>query len=357
MKFYVNTDLVDQNLSYTPLLFPFWPPKIKKTTPFMSAVWQRYTFDAQYYCLVDEDKKADAILLPHNYWLLQRCRPRLLTALLADAATRGKPVIIDAYGDSDAEIPTPKAVILRTSQYRFKMKPNEIMVPAYVEDLREAYPEIASPIPRPKTDLPVIGFTGWATIPFKHKAALWGKTYMFRLIARFDGKYACFSPGVTMRHTLLKRLSASPKVQSNFLVRQTYSGHTSTLQGDVRTLRTQFIQNILASDYILNIKGNGNYSQRFYETLSLGRIPLFIDTACILPLENLIDYKTCTLFVDYRDIARIDTIIADFHQALSPEAFGEMQRHARRIFEQYLRVDRFTEYLISEVRTKLQMFQ
>lgn len=48
------------------------------------------------------------------------------------------------------------------------------------------------------------------------------------------------------------------------------------------------ITDIQNADFILSVKGDGSFFCRFYEALSLGRIPFFIDTDCILPFENMI---------------------------------------------------------------------
>ena len=58
-----------------------------------------------------------------------------------------------------------------------------------------------------------------------------------------------------------------------------------------KQLRFEFIRNILSSDYTLCFRGSGNYSLRFYETLCLGRIPLFINTDCKLPFEDEINWR------------------------------------------------------------------
>ena len=357
LKFYVNRQLVDERLSCTPLLYPFWPPKIKAATPFASALWQRYTFDSAYYALVPEVTQADAILLPHNYWLWQRCQPERLQACLREAAQHQKPLVIDAYGDSAADLPVKNAVILRTSQYRFALKPHEIMLPAYVEDLREAYPDLGAATPRPKVDVPVVGFTGWAELPTHQAVKTWLKAASLQLRTCLNANAAYLIPGVILRKQLVHHLQGAPGLRTNFQIRNTYSGHQKTVQGDFQRLRREFISNILESDYTLTVKGNGNYSQRFYETLSLGRIPLFVDTACVLPLEAQIDYTSCCVVVDAKDRRRLAEMLCAWHQRMTPEQFIEMQHRARAIFETYLRVDRFTPYLMEEIAAKLKVLR
>ena len=67
------------------------------------------------------------------------------------------------------------------------------------------------------------------------------------------------------------------------------------------------------SDYCLSLRGKGNYSFRLYEIFAMGRIPLFIDTDCVLPFEDEIDWKRHCCWVDQSDLGRADEIVAQFH--------------------------------------------
>ena len=357
LKLYASKELFDQKLSYSPLLFPFWSPVIKEKKPFESALWKRYSFDPAYYCLVDEIRQADMVFLPHNYWLLKRCHPNWLKKSLAILANIGKPLLIDAYGDSDADLSVPNAYILRTSQYRFRVKVNEIILPAYVEDLKESYQEQMSIFPRQKTAQPRIGFTGWADVAPKTYAKMLLKRLIYRGLSSFGKPYDALTPGVMFRKKAIQVLKKTDGIRNNFIIRPSYSGNTRTMSGSVQELRRQFIANILQSDYVLTVKGNGNYSQRFYETLSLGRIPLLIDTECLLPLENFLDYKKFCLFVDYKEIDRIGDILSEFHRTLKDEEFLHMQNQARAAFENSLRIDRYTKFLFTELARKLQQLK
>ena len=69
-----------------------------------------------------------------------------------------------------------------------------------------------------------------------------------------------------------------------------------------KKLRKEYYQNIDNTDYTLCIRGTGNFSVQFYQTLALGRIPIFINTDCILPFEKEINWKLqqqLNLFMDF----------------------------------------------------------
>ena len=90
------------------------------------------------------------------------------------------------------------------------------------------------------------------------------------------------------------------------------------------------------SDYIICVRGGGNFSARFYETLAMGRIPIFINTDCILPFDNLIDWKRYCVWVEKKELRNIGEKITTFHQSLSNEEFQKLQAECRIIWEQYL---------------------
>ena len=122
------------------------------------------------------------------------------------------------------------------------------------------------------------------------------------------------------------------------------------MQGSPADIRREFVENLLGADYALCVKGDANCSVRFYEALSLGRIPLFLNTACVLPLEDTINYRDFCMFVDWWDIEHIGDILADFHAKLSPEKFEDMQRKAREAYQKYLRMDAFSMQLARQLR-------
>ena len=85
----------------------------------------------------------------------------------------------------------------------------------------------------------------------------------------------------------------------------------------------------------------------------MGRIPLVIDTECVFPLEDKINYKDFSIFIDHTDIKKAGEIVAQKHAAISGEEFLSMQQKAREVFENYLRIDVFTKYLVEEIQKRV----
>lgn len=73
--------------------------------------------------------------------------------------------------------------------------------------------------------------------------------------------------------------------------------------------RREFYSNMIENKYTFCMRGVGNFSYRFYESLCFGRVPIVIDTDTILPLENIIDWDKHIIFINDNDIERLPYII------------------------------------------------
>ncbi len=345
IKFYAPDWYRESKLyTHSEILFPFWGVTAKESMPYVRAASFQYQYSENDFALVDRIEDADYVLVPYPYERLKAINPERLHMIEREATRAGKPIIIDGSGDIEHPINVPNSVILRISQYAHKRQPNEITVPAVAEDLLESYAEGALHL-REKSEKPSIGFTGWAHVSTKTRLKLWVKELPILFATLADEKRGAEGKGLLFRVRALEALSKSPRIEAHFTLRASYGGHVKTIEGSVADNRREFVENLLGSDYALCVKGDANYSVRFYEALSLGRIPLFLDTACVLPLEDKITYRDFCVFVDWRDIDCIGDILADFHAKLSPEQFTEMQKKAREAYVKYLRMDAFSKQL------------
>jgi hypothetical protein len=87
---------------------------------------------------------------------------------------------------------------------------------------------------------------------------------------------------------------------------------------------------------VLCVRGVGNWSFRLYETLSLGRIPVFVDTHGVLPYDFLLEWRDYMVWIDRDEIGRIGERVAEFNERLSDADFVELQHACRRLWEEYL---------------------
>ena len=204
---------------------------------------------------------------------------RSLALRFANRAMKaGKRVAIFFWSDSDEPVLLENAVTFRTSLYRSKRAPDEFAMPAWSEDFVERYYNGQLPL-RPKGSRPVVGFCGNADLLSPSLAAQTKKLGR-RLANALRVRQARFE-GRPLRTRALRALSESPFLETNFVVRPLFLGGAVQPDGTVdlavkRQIRGEFVQNLVDSDYVLCARGAGNFSYRLYETLSCGRIPVFI---------------------------------------------------------------------------------
>src|SRR3989338_9171467 len=85
--------------------------------------------------IVANPQEADFILLPHNYFILQNKlgekKDVYLTNFVEQAEKYHKKIVVLAMADSDEDINIENSVVFRQSQYGYKKKTNEIIMPFY----------------------------------------------------------------------------------------------------------------------------------------------------------------------------------------------------------------------------------
>jgi hypothetical protein len=346
---------IPELITYAEILFPFWGVVAKDTAPYIKRAEEQYQYSKDAFVLVDRIEDCDYVMLPYQYYRMMAVNPAHVHMIHDEAKKAGKLLLVDGSSDLEPPISLDDAVIMRISQYRYTVQPNEITIPFAAEDLLESYCD-GKQVLRDKSDVPSIGFTGWAQMPLKTAIKNTLKELPVTIISLFDRKRGAEHKGVIFRKKALESLAGTNGIHANFNARKTYSGHVSTIGGGVEDFRKQFVDNLLSSDYALCVRGDGNTSIRFYEALSLGRIPLFLDTACVLPLEDEINYREFCVFVKWQDVSRIGEIVRDFHAKCDPQTFRDMQEKARNAYKNYLRFDAFSYRLAGKLRTRADEF-
>jgi len=146
-----------------------------------------------------------------------------------------------------------------------------------------------------------------------------------------------------MRSRALEFLHRHPGIETSFVIRNEYTGPKAFDGADERA--RAYFANIYETDYTLCLRGYGNWSYRFYETLACGRIPIFIDTDCVLPGSSMIDWKKYCVWVDQSEIGQIGEKVADFHASISNSDFIEMQMACRQLWLEHLTLEGFMSHL------------
>ena len=279
-------------------------------------------------------------LIPGNKYIIQDAVERLII----QSKFHKKKSIIFHLSDSEKSITVENSLIFRTSLYSSRRKENEFGLPSAKEDFTNRYNSGILSI-RNKGEKPIVGFRGSAR-PFYPNAMdlIRGGINLTNFLLDFTkfslAKRYEWNKGQIIRKMCLDRLRKNSHISSDFSI--LLSGYINQPNQRIKELNhRKFVKNMFNSDYILCVRGAGNYSFRLYETLSAGRIPLFVNTDCVLPLDDIIDWKKYCVWVDEKDINKIDQILLDFHHGLTNDDFIELQYNIRNLWMEWIRPEAY----------------
>ena len=243
-------------------------------------------------------------------------------------------------GDYGVEYPDLEHVTyFRMGGFKSKLSKNNIGFPAALSDYYlNLYKSNKIKI-RPKSGMPKIGFCGHATsniLVRLYQILKYFKENLYRFFKnpkRFD--YEPYFQSAYERYRLLKIFDEAKDIETEFIAHSRYRGGARS-NSDREKSTEEYFNNITNSDYVLCLRGAGNFSIRFYETLMMGRIPVFINTDCILPFENKIDWKNHVVWIEWKDRHRIKEILKNFHSELSKHDFERLQLNNRQLWLNFL---------------------
>ncbi len=296
------------------------------------------------FMLVDTFDDADVVLVPQP---IRSVTPAIRAYLDTQVAhAQEKPVLVFTRGDLSHDVFVRDVVLYKGSQYGYLRQPNEIIVPPFVEDLGEQYGAHI----REKGETPVVSFCGWAGFASHTqylKYVVKNALLTLRKVVTGNAHLEVHRKGIYFRLAAMRALEASSRVRTNFIIRHTFSASKKTISLDPAIARKEYVDYMINSDFVLAPKGDGNFSVRFYEALALGRVPILIDTDCVLPREEVIDYASVILRVPYTELHTLPDRVADFYASHTPETWRARQEHARELFRTHLRYDRFMSALFA----------
>ncbi|PAX59726.1 exostosin domain-containing protein, partial [Brunnivagina elsteri] len=312
LKIFSDKQYFSENAPLVPFLYPFLGTSSLDKT---NSLWQssitlpaleNWTYTASSYFEMTSVEEANLIIFPNDleFFGSEEVNHNLVK-LLAIAKRLSKPVVVFFSGDC-SHLPLPIDIDIdisfRDSLYRSSRKSNQFLMPTWIEDLIPAYCDNQFQV-RQKQKKPVIGFCGY-TAPKDIKTYLKILLYKLRqILPKREGTIPPYHTGHVIRTLVLSNLNKSSLVETNFMLRP-QAGLVGTSSNEAKSYRHAFVQNILNSDYILCCRGSGNHSNRLYETLCCGRIPVFIDTDCVLPLDFDINWKKYCVYVKENEIAK-----------------------------------------------------
>lgn len=298
------------------------------------------------YIWVDDAATADYLVFPSNYEVGHELTHYYLhyfdgnpydkdislkheETLLSLSKQFNKKIIIVYFSDIADEINVSNSIIFRTSIIKSTGRKNEMAMPVIKNNLSLAKNNFNAFIEW--KEKPAIGFRGIAT-PLKFNKATRIIRNQINLLANRFNRNDIFNLrknfGYLERRNAIKVLGRNKNIITDFFITEEKDSNDPPSQ-------QLFIDSVFKNPYTLCISGFGNYSYRFYETLSAGRIPVFVDTDCKLPFEEFIDWKEHVAWVDRKDIYRIDKILLEFHKQRKHD-FIQLQQSNKYLWQEYL---------------------
>ncbi len=365
LKIFSNREFLLNDSTLADILYPFESNSLEKHQYSWLRPYDNYIKCGRSFFDMVSLEEADLVILPFNWADIRgwswRSKIDKRKRELADRAIQfaqkaeqaGKPLVVFFSGDcSDEEIPIKNAKVFRVGPYRSTKKQNDFVAPAFVEDLVEHYLEGLLPI-RQKREKPVVGFCGLA------KQDSWKmklKTIVYQGVMLTKQGRTGIPPykGEILRTKALGILANNPLVDTNFIIRDRSVFLNNDDLNQKQKMRLEFVQNMAESDYILCCRGSGNCSIRLIETLCCGKIPIFIDTDCVLPYDFGIDWKKYCVWVDEKELPLLAEKVAEFHNNLSPLEFVDLQYECRRLWKEWLSPEGFFTNFYQHFQTRSQ---
>jgi hypothetical protein len=344
LRVHAERDLIPPGAGHAPFLEPLWGPSGDKYDDPRSPIAGRYrAWRAEGAVLLRAAPldEADIAVLPAGWEHYARVAERRAAALAFAERVRAasRPLVVFYAADSTEPVPLPGAHVFRTSLLRSQRGEREHVLPAFASDLAAALG--GEPPVRPWRPRPVVGFCGYAPDAGARGAAR-------RLARRVLGRPPHPASIRTRACRLLKR---SGEVDTRFVFRPAYWAGALTPEGglDFAAMRRawdEFVENVVESDYVLALRGGGNFSVRLYEALSCGRIPVFVDTDSLLPFEGSVDWRSLCVWLEEPELPQIGAGVAAFHASLGPDGFLRRQRDCRRVYVERLAPEAFFRTLV-----------
>lgn len=289
-------------------------------------------------------ENADVVFLTMkwNYYVDRDLLP-LAEEEILNANRHDKKIVVFSAGDHPANITFPNVLLFEAGGYRSKQGlVYHSGYPFFMKDYLQIYCD-GDLQKRIKPAIPTVGFCGQAGVSPILRVYRSVRNRLRKI--KYQAGLLKWQPPpfetTSFRRNVLKQFEKHGRVRTNFLLREKYHAGNDQDKGDFSSQKMAFVRNVLDSDYTICVRGGGNFSIRFYETLSLGRIPVFIDTDSLLPFEDLIPYRKFFPFIKAADLPQAADILANFHQQLTDADFLNLQEMCRNLWLEHFKPNGF----------------
>jgi len=352
----IYTDLSLLSLGYpVDLLIPFIGVT-DKPGEILSNRFKEYEQKGAEFIKLVSLNECDVCLLPINYPLMGANFSEFeksIESFVQKVEKSGKKIFVFLGHDvTFKDVKINNAIIFSGAISKSKQPKNVFSYPHFFEDYIQVYcnRELAL---KTKSNRPTVGFCGFASplgLPLG-KAKIIGS---IKLISNYLGLMKIFPErsSHSYRSRAIISLRKSNEISTNFKIKKSFAfGPLGQLNTGSKVpesddeFRRNFVRNITDSDYTLCVRGIGNNSIRFFETMCCGRIPVFVNTDCVLPFDFMIDWRKLCVWVEDNEMGKIGKITSAFNDKMSEEEYMKLQQNVRFLWETYLSPVGFFQHL------------
>ncbi|MGN6567681.1 MAG: exostosin domain-containing protein [Flavipsychrobacter sp.] len=292
---------------------------------------------------------ADILVVPMD-WSYYYERKNQQKVLDWANAHKGKmPVVSQSGGDHGITIPEG-IWQFRSNIYASKNNRYQVAVPPFFPDPLTAIFQQTEFTARPYNEVPVIGFCGQSiSTPSKRMKDILRVLFLNTLNAlglNYWDKHEVMSTS-HLREKVLRIIERS-ELRPNFIRRVKYRAGANTPEQRNKTT-LEYFENQRDSDYIICVRGGGNFSVRFYETLAMGRIPVFVNTDCKLPFATSMEWEKHVVWIEENELNEMPQKISAFHKKLGADGFKALQQHNRKLWQANLTLGSFYPQALKEI--------
>jgi hypothetical protein len=277
-------------------------------------------------------------LIPQSNDEADRDAIKYASHFVAKARSEGKLTLAIEAGDSSNRLPVRFDVVLRHSIDRRKKLPGEYCLPGWF-DAHQAAGRSTTPLARSRGPRPVVGFCGQgAQGPISPRRRLRG---IYDAVTFCRGRGAYGVDPYLLRRKVLNKLEDSDAICCNFVIRDRFFAGIG-----YSNAKEEYAANMTQSDYVLCVRGYGNFSFRLYDALSNGRIPVLVDTDCVLPFDNCIDYSSIFPVVKWSALSELPRRISAHFNQYSSEQWIMLQEQMGLFYREWLSPKGFFDKLL-----------
>lgn len=339
-------------------MYPVWGSHVEAVYK-SSGVYDKYVhLFHQLFFMVDEIADAELVIVPGDYkHYKKQNRLDILRNIVDLCKAQGKYLLLFYKSDEDGQLSVEyeRLLVFRTSLYNSTRQPNEFAMPVWSGDVIAEAARLG--IGTAALSGHLISFCGQGVAQFRLAYAF--KFVYYHFVKFWFPKFFCSNKFLSryfsfLRQDVLGNLEQSG-LDTSFIVRNSYFGGAWQGWGkfDLDTYekaRYEYLENMAESQFVLCVRGGGNYSLRFYEAMAMGKIPILIDTDCVLPFDKQIDWDQHCIRVPIQNLNRLKVVIQGWPFRQHSQEVGARNRH---LWEEWLTPESFFTRVHDQLRLNI----